>query len=57
MTMESVSPMCLHCTLAMVLTSSFNGNHWIVQLCSACVRACVRVYGTQRKFHQFLKIA
>lgn len=36
MTMESPSlfdSMCLHCRLAMVLTSSFNGNHWIVCMC------------------------
>ena len=40
MTMESINLsdfMCLHSQLATVLTSSFNGNHWIVWLCSVLV--------------------
>lgn len=46
MTMESISlsdSMCLHFRLAMVLTSSFNGNHWVVWLCSICVHVCMSV--------------
>ena len=31
----------LHCQLATVLTSSFNGNHWIVWLCSAYMCVCM----------------
>lgn len=45
MTMESINLsdfMCLHSQLATVLTSSFNGNHWIAWLSSAFV--CM--YGT-----------
>lgn len=47
MTMESIilsNSMCLHCRLAMVLPSSFNGNHWwlgcAVHEC-VCKHVCV----------------